>query len=66
VAFDQLTGSGDPVAGPVIGNHAQVREDAIVPALERMYLQGQDPAAALSQATQEANAIIEDYTRRVS
>lgn len=66
VAYDQLTGSGDPVAGPVIGNHAQVREDAIVPALERMYLQGQEPAAALSQAQQEANAIIEDYTRRVS
>lgn len=66
VAFDQLTGSGDPVAGPVIGNHAQVREDAIVPALERMYLQGQEPTAALSQAQQEANAIIEDYTRRVS
>ena len=66
VAFDQLTGSGEPVAGPVIGNHAQVREDAIVPALERMYLQGQDPAAALSQAQTEANAIIEDYTRRVS
>ena len=66
VAFDQLTGSGDPVAGPVIGNHAQVREDAIVPALERMYLQGQDPAAALSQAESEANAIIEDYTGRVS
>jgi len=67
VAYDQLVTGAETVAtaGPVIGNHAQVRQRAIVPALERMYIQGQDPAAALAQAKSEADAIIADYTRRI-
>lgn len=67
VAYDQLiTGTESlATAGPNIGNHAQVRQQAIVTALERMYLQNQDPATALAQAKAEADAIIADYTRRV-
>ena len=66
VAFEQLVTGAESIAtaGPNIGNHAQLRQRAIVPALERMYLQGQDPAAALAQAKVEADGIIADYNRR--
>jgi sn-glycerol 3-phosphate transport system substrate-binding protein len=67
IAYDQLVQGAETVAtaGPVIGNHAQMRARALVPAFERMYLQGLDPAAALAQAKSEAEAIIADYTRRI-
>lgn len=67
VAYDQLVNGPETLAtaGPVIGNHSQVRLRALVPALERMYLQGLAPDAALAQAKAEADSIIADYTRRV-
>lgn len=67
VAYDQLVEGPETVgtAGPVIGNHAQVRLRAIVPALERMYLQAMPPDMALAQAKAEADQVIADYTRRV-
>src|SRR5690606_31797749 len=67
VAYDQLVEGTENVgsAGPVIGNHAQMREDAIVPALERMWIQGQAPDESLAQAVTDAEAIIADYTERL-
>lgn len=67
VAYDQLVeGPETPAtAGPVVGNHPLVRHRAIQPALERMWIQGADPAAALAQAKAEGDAVIADYTRRV-
>lgn len=67
VAYDQLVEGIENVgsAGPVIGNHAQVRTNAIVPALERMWIQGQDPDAARTQAMDDAAGIIADYTQRL-
>ena len=54
--YDQLVEGTENVgsAGPVIGNHAQMREDAIVPALERMWIQGQAPDESLAQAVTDA------------
>jgi sn-glycerol 3-phosphate transport system substrate-binding protein len=67
IAYDQLVEGieSSATAGPVIGNHAQMRLDAIVPALEAMYLQGMDPQMALSQAKANADEIIADYNRRI-
>lgn len=67
IAYDQLVEGTENVgsAGPVIGNHAQMREDAIVPALERMWIEGQSPAQSLAQAVTDADGIIADYTERV-
>jgi sn-glycerol 3-phosphate transport system substrate-binding protein len=67
LAYDQLVDgpATGATAGPVIGNHAQVREQAIRPALDRLWIQGQDPAAALAEAKAEGDRIIADYTRRV-
>ncbi len=66
VAYDQLVEGieSSATAGPVIGNHAQMRLDAIVAALEAMYLQAMPPQMALSQAKANADAIIADYNRR--
>jgi sn-glycerol 3-phosphate transport system substrate-binding protein len=66
VAYDQLVEGTESLAtaGPVIGNHAQMRDDAIVPALEAMYLQAMPPQMALTQAKAQADAIIADYNRR--
>lgn len=66
VAYDQLVEGieSSATAGPVIGNHAQMRLDAIVAALEAMYLQAMPPEMALAQAKANADAIIEDYNRR--
>ena len=66
VAYDQLVEGVETVAtaGPVIGNHAQLRERAMVPAFEQMYLNAMPPEMALQQAVAEANAIIADYNRR--
>lgn len=67
IAYDQLVEGEENVgsAGPVIGNHAQVRQNAIVPALERMWIEGMAPSDAVARATSDANAIIEDYTDRL-
>jgi sn-glycerol 3-phosphate transport system substrate-binding protein len=67
IAYDQLVEGTENVgsAGPVIGNHAQMREDAIVPALERMWIQGQSPAESLAQAKADADQMIAEYTDRV-
>jgi sn-glycerol 3-phosphate transport system substrate-binding protein len=66
VAYDQLAQGATSAAsvGPVIGAYGEVR-DAVVKGLERMWLQGASPEAALRQAEQEANAAIADYNRRV-
>jgi sn-glycerol 3-phosphate transport system substrate-binding protein len=66
IAYDQLVEGieSSATAGPVIGNHAQMRLDAIVPALEAMYLQAMPPQMALTQAKAQADAIIADYNRR--
>ena len=65
-AYDQLVAGveSSATAGPVIGNHAQLRERAMVPAFEQMYLNAMPPEMALQQAVAEANAIIADYNRR--
>lgn len=64
VPFDQLVEAGAPFGGPVIGNYKDFRE-AIVTSLERMMLQGQEPAAALAQAQSEATGAIQRYNERV-
>jgi sn-glycerol 3-phosphate transport system substrate-binding protein len=66
VAYDQLVEGveSSATAGLVIGNHAQIRIDAFIPALESMYLQGVDPQTALSRAQADADAMIADYNRR--
>lgn len=65
VAYDALLAPTDvDVAGPVIGPYKEFRA-AIVGAIERMFVQGQDPAAALKQAQQEADAAIRSYNERV-
>lgn len=67
VAYDQLLDGPETAAtaGPVVGNHPLVRQRAIQPALERMWIQGADPTATLAQAKAEGDAVIADYTRRV-
>ena len=67
VAYDQLVEGRETNAtsGPVVGNHAQVRIRALEPAIEKLLIQGLDPATALAEATAEANRIIADYTRRL-
>lgn len=65
VAYDALLAEAEePVAGPVIGPYKEVRA-ALTAAIERMFLQGQDPAAALKQAQQEADEAIRSYNERV-
>ncbi len=66
VAYDQMVDGveSSATAGLVIGNHAQIRIDAFMPALESMYLQGVDPQTALSRAQADAEAMIADYNRR--
>ncbi len=65
VAYDQLLASEAEFGGPVIGDYEGVR-DAIVEALERMILQGADPAVVLADATQQADQAIDAYNRSVS
>ncbi|QGG94731.1 ABC transporter substrate-binding protein [Actinomarinicola tropica] len=67
IAYDQLVEGTENVgsAGPVIGNHAQVRQDAVVPALERMWIEGMSPSEAVERATSDANRIIADYSDRL-
>jgi sn-glycerol 3-phosphate transport system substrate-binding protein len=67
IAYDQLVEgpATTATAGPVIGNHPLVRRRAVEAALERMWLQGQDPVAAVAQADADGDAVIADYNRRV-
>ncbi|MGY6500961.1 MAG: ABC transporter substrate-binding protein [Acidimicrobiales bacterium] len=64
VAYDQLLGSEAEFGGPVIGDYPGMR-DALVEALERMILQGADPATALTDAARRADASIDAYNRSV-
>ncbi len=65
VPFDQLLAGTESVAsaGPVIGPHTLIR-DELVSGLERVLLEGQDPAEMVSQFEEAANELIADYTRR--
>ncbi len=65
VAFDQLADAG-PIpggGGPVIGDHAGVRE-AIEQSLEALF-QGASPGDAQAQAVEQADAAMADYNRRI-
>jgi sn-glycerol 3-phosphate transport system substrate-binding protein len=66
VAYDQLLAGRTTAAstGPVIGAYDDVRE-AVIGAIERMWLRGAAPDAALRQAEEESNRAIEEYNRRV-
>ncbi|MPZ22267.1 MAG: extracellular solute-binding protein [Dehalococcoidia bacterium] len=66
VAYDQLLDGVTNVAssGPVMGAYIEVRE-AVVSAMEAMFLEGASPEDALAAAAAEANEAIEDYNSRV-
>lgn len=64
VAYDQLLTSGAEFGGPVVGAYAEMREQ-IVRGLERIVLEGQEPADALATSVEAANAAIADYNDRV-
>ncbi|HEY8544906.1 MAG TPA: ABC transporter substrate-binding protein [Acidimicrobiales bacterium] len=66
VAYDQLVEGADTTAtgGAVIGDFESVRA-AIEEALNRMYLEDGDPAAALTEAADAATAAIESYNERL-
>ncbi len=64
VGYDELNASGNGSGSAVFGSYQSV-EDVIIASLERMILEGQDPATALSQANAEATKVIEDYNERV-
>ena len=50
--------------GPLLGPFNEVRE-AVLKGLEETVVGGKDPVAAVNDAAEEANKIIEDYNRRV-
>jgi sn-glycerol 3-phosphate transport system substrate-binding protein len=50
--------------GPLLGPFNEVRE-AMLKGLEATVVGGKDPVAAVNDAAEEANKIIEDYNRRV-
>ena len=66
VAYDQLLAGVENVAtaGPVIGDYVGVRK-AVSDALSSMFIQGTDPAAALTQAAKAGDAAIEEYNARI-
>ena len=66
VAYRQITEGGPPPGGggAVIGGYPEFR-DVIQLAIERIVLEGQDPAEALAQAQAEATAAIQEYNSRV-
>jgi sn-glycerol 3-phosphate transport system substrate-binding protein len=66
VAYDQLLDGPTTVAtsGSVIGNYTGAR-DAVRDAENTMFLQGKDPKRALTAASQNANAAIDDYNTRL-
>lgn len=63
VAFDQITGSGYELGGPVIGGYDGFR-DAIQLALEDMIASGTSPADAVAAADEAATEAIQDYNER--
>lgn len=63
VAYDQLLNSNGG-NGPVIGAYKEFRE-AIVEGLERVMVNGEDPAAALRAAEQKATEAMQSYNERV-
>jgi sn-glycerol 3-phosphate transport system substrate-binding protein len=63
VAFDQITGSGFELGGPVIGGYGEFR-DAIQLALEDMIASGTSPADAVAAADDAATEAIADYNER--
>jgi sn-glycerol 3-phosphate transport system substrate-binding protein len=66
VAYDQLLSGPNTVAtsGSVIGNYVGVR-NAVRDAENSMFLQGNNPTAALKQAATNANSAISEYNSRV-
>ena len=50
--------------GPLLGPFNEVRE-AMLGGLEETVVRDKDPVAAINDAAEEANQIIEDYNRRV-
>jgi sn-glycerol 3-phosphate transport system substrate-binding protein len=61
ISYDQLVNGVDPdFPGPVIGPYAQERQ-AVSQSLDRMVLQGQSPADAVSQASQEITDALQQY-----
>jgi sn-glycerol 3-phosphate transport system substrate-binding protein len=65
VPFRQLVEGNETVAsaGVVLGPHSPIRE-ALATALDRVLLQGADPAEAVSAAAEASNAALADYARR--
>jgi sn-glycerol 3-phosphate transport system substrate-binding protein len=66
VAYDQLLNGPTNVAtaGSVIGNYTGAR-DALRDAMNSMYLQGTDPKTALTDASKNATAAMQEYTSRL-
>jgi sn-glycerol 3-phosphate transport system substrate-binding protein len=66
VAYDQLLSGPNTVAtsGSVIGNYVGVR-NAVRDAENSMFLQGNNPNAALKQAASNANSAMSEYNSRV-
>jgi sn-glycerol 3-phosphate transport system substrate-binding protein len=65
VPYDQLvTGeTNEATAGPVLGPARQIR-GVVAAALQDVLSNGADPQQALSQAADEADALLEDYAQR--
>lgn len=64
VGYDELIASGNASGSAVLGAYSSV-EDVIIAGLERMTLEGQDPAEATRRASVEATKAIKDYNERV-
>jgi sn-glycerol 3-phosphate transport system substrate-binding protein len=65
VAYDQLVAgeTNAATAGPILGPMRQIR-GYTASALQAVLTEGADPAAALADAADQANAAIEDYAQR--
>jgi sn-glycerol 3-phosphate transport system substrate-binding protein len=65
VAYDQLVNGevNAATAGPILGPMRQVR-GTTADALQAVLSEGADPATALAEAAEEADALIEDYAQR--
>jgi sn-glycerol 3-phosphate transport system substrate-binding protein len=65
VAYDQLLAgeTNEATAGPVLGPSRQIR-GVVAAALQDVLSNGADPQQALSQAADEADALLEDYAQR--
>jgi sn-glycerol 3-phosphate transport system substrate-binding protein len=65
VPYEQLVSGNETVAsaGAVIGPHTQIRE-ILATALDRVLLEGADPADAVASAADEADAALADYAER--